>query len=189
MPTDGIIVKGQSSFDESMLTGESRPVDKGEGQEAVGGAVNGEGAVTLEVKKTGDQTYLSQVIDMVQARPGDALAHPGPRQPRRAVADLHRAQRRDSARSRSGSSYGQSFEFALERMVTVMVITCPHALGLAVPLVVAVSTKLTAQNGLLIRDRAAFERARKLERRDLRQDRHADRRAGSASPASCRLPT
>jgi Cu2+-exporting ATPase len=66
VPTDGLIVKGQSRFNESMLTGESRPVDKTEGQEAVGGTVNGEGAVTLEVHKTGDQTYLSQVIQLVK---------------------------------------------------------------------------------------------------------------------------
>lgn len=66
VPTDGLIVKGQSSFNESLLTGESRPVDRTEGQEAIGGAVNGEGAVTLEVHKTGDQTYLNQVIQLVK---------------------------------------------------------------------------------------------------------------------------
>jgi P-type Cu2+ transporter len=162
VPIDGVIIKGQSSFNEAMLTGESRPVEKDEGQEAVGGAINGEGAVTLEVRKTGDQTYLSQVIEMV----------------RRAQATRSRTQ--DLAnRAASWLTYialgvgavtltlwlvfGASFEFALARSVTVMVIACPHALGLAVPLVVAVSTRLTAQNGLLIRDRAAFERARNLD--------------------------
>jgi P-type Cu2+ transporter len=161
VPIDGVILSGHSSFNESMLTGESRPVEKGEGQEAVGGAINGAGAVTLEVRKTGDQTYLAQVIEMVRE------------------AQATRSRTQDLAnRAASWLTWiaigvgfstlaiwlliGGSFAFALERMVTVMVIACPHALGLAVPLVVAVSTKLTAQNGLLIRDRAAFERARDL---------------------------
>ena len=161
VPTDGIIVKGQSSFDESMLTGESRPIDKGEGQEAVGGAVNGEGAVTLEVKKTGEQTYLSQVIDMVK-RAQETRSRTQDLANRAALWLTYIALTAGLGTLTFWLFYGQSFEFALERMVTVMVITCPHALGLAVPLVVAVSTKLTAQNGLLIRDRAAFERARKL---------------------------
>jgi P-type Cu2+ transporter len=161
VPIDGIIVKGRSSFNEAMLTGESRPVEKAEGQEAVGGAVNGEGAVTLEVHKTSDQTYLSQVVSLVRQA----------QETRSRTQDL--ANRAALWLTYIGLSaggltllvwlgIGQSFVFALERMVTVMVITCPHALGLAVPLVVAVSTRLTAQNGLLIRDRAAFERARNL---------------------------
>jgi len=162
VPIDGIILKGRSSFNESMLTGETRPVDKGEGQEAVGGSVNGDGAVTIEVRKTGDQTYLSQVIELV----------------RQAQATRSRAQDLANRAAQwltwialiggSGTlavwlATGATLDFALTRMVTVMVIACPHALGLAVPLVVAVSTKLTAQNGLLIRDRAAFERARNLD--------------------------
>lgn len=162
VPTDGMIVQGQSSLNESMLTGESKPVDKGQGQEAIGGAINGEGALTLEIHKTGAATYLSQVIEMV----------------RQAQASRSRSQ--DLAnRAALWLTFialtagaltlivwlvlGQAFAFALERMVTVMVITCPHALGLAVPLVVAVSTSLAARNGLLIRDRAAFERARNLQ--------------------------
>jgi len=161
VPIDGVIVKGQSSFDESMLTGESRPIEKGEGQEAVGGAVNGEGAVTLEVKKTGDKTYLSQVIDMVK-RAQDTRSRTQDLANRAALWLTYIALAAGFGTLAFWLFYGQSFEFALERMVTVMVITCPHALGLAVPLVVAVSTRLTAQNGLLIRDRAAFERARKL---------------------------
>ena len=161
VPIDGIIVKGQSSFDESMLTGESRPIEKGEGQEAVGGAVNGEGAVTLEVKKTGDKTYLSQVIDMVR-RAQDTRSRTQDLANRAALWLTYIALAAGFGTLAFWLFDGRSFEFALERMVTVMVITCPHALGLAVPLVVAVSTKLTAQNGLLIRDRAAFERARNL---------------------------
>lgn len=162
VPIDGLIVSGRSSFNESMLTGESRPVDKGEGQEAVGGSINGEGAVTIEVRKTGDQTYLSQVIEMVKQA----------QETRSRAQDLaNRAAQWLTWIAIVGGGgalfawlmLGFGFNFALTRMVTVMVIACPHALGLAVPLVVAVSTKLTSQNGLLIRDRAAFERARNLD--------------------------
>jgi Cu2+-exporting ATPase len=162
VPTDGRIMRGRTSLNESMLTGESRPVEKGEGEEAIGGSVNGEGAITLEIRKTGGETYLSQVIEMVRA------------------AQATRSRTQDLAnRAAQWLTYialsaggitlviwlglGQSFNFALSRMVTVMVITCPHALGLAVPLVVAVSTSLAAARGLLIRDRAAFERARRLQ--------------------------
>jgi Cu2+-exporting ATPase len=161
VPIDGIITKGTSSFNESMLTGESRPVEKGEGDEAVGGAVNGEGAVTLEVRKTGDQTYLSQVIDMVK-RAQESRSRSQDLANRAAQWLTYIALSVGGATLAVWLFLGEVFSFALERMVTVMVITCPHALGLAVPLVVAVSTRLTAQNGLLIRDRAAFERARNL---------------------------
>lgn len=161
VPTDGLIIKGQSSFNESLLTGESRPVDKTEGQEAIGGAVNGEGAVTLEVHKTGDQTYLNQVIQLVkQAQESRSRTQD--------LADRAALWLTYIGLSVGGVTFvawlglGYGFATAMERMVTVMVITCPHALGLAVPLVVAVSTRLTAQNGLLIRDRAAFERARNI---------------------------
>jgi Cu2+-exporting ATPase len=162
VPTDGVIRQGRTSLNQSMLTGESRPVEKGEGQEAIGGSVNGEGAITLEIRKTGEATYLSQVIEMVRHAQAS----------RSRTQDLaNRAAQwlTYSALSAGGVTLfawlllGKAFEFALERMVTVMVITCPHALGLAVPLVVAVSTSLSARNGLLIRDRAAFERARNLQ--------------------------
>jgi len=161
VPIDGIITKGVSSFNESMLTGESRPVEKRAGDEAVGGAVNGEGAVTLEVRKTGDQTYLSQVIDMVK-RAQESRSRSQDLANRAAQWLTYIALTVGGATLVVWLLIGEDFSFALERMVTVMVITCPHALGLAVPLVVAVSTRLTAQNGLLIRDRAAFERARNL---------------------------
>jgi len=161
VPTDGMIIKGSSSFNEAMLTGESRPIEKGEGQEAVGGAVNGEGAVTLEIRKTGDQTYLSQVIDMVR-QAQETRSRTQDLANRAALWLTYIALSAGGGTLFFWLGFGESFEFSLERMVTVMVITCPHALGLAVPLVVAVSTRLTAQNGLLIRDRAAFERARNL---------------------------
>jgi P-type Cu2+ transporter len=161
VPIDGIIVKGRSSFNEAMLTGESRPVEKAEGQEAVGGAVNGEGAVTLDVHKTGDQTYLSQVVALVR-QAQETRSRTQDLANRAALWLTYIGLSSGALTLLAWLGIGQSFVFALERMVTVMVITCPHALGLAVPLVVAVSTRLTAQNGLLIRDRAAFERARNL---------------------------
>ena len=161
VPTDGIIISGRTSLDESMLTGESKPVEKTVGAEAIGGSVNGEGAITLEVKKTGGQTYLAQVMDMVSKAQAS----------RSRTQDLaNRAAVWLTAIALGGGfatlivwlALGHDFAFAIERAVTVMVIACPHALGLAVPLVVAVSTSMSASRGLLIRDRAAFERARKL---------------------------
>ena len=159
VPIDGVIVEGRTSVNQAMLTGESNPVEKGEGDEAIGGSINGEAAFTMAVRKTGDQTYLAQVIEMVRKA----------QESRSRTQDLaNRAALWLTivALSVGGGTLGvwlalgANFEFALERMVTVMVITCPHALGLAVPLVVAVSTAISAKNGLLIRDRSAFERAR-----------------------------
>ncbi|MBK1705257.1 copper-translocating P-type ATPase [Halochromatium glycolicum] len=162
VPVDGAIVEGKTSLNESMLTGESRPVEKGEGDEAVGGAVNGEGSITLEVRKTGADTYLSQVIETV--RQAQASRSRTQDLADRAAAWLtYIALSAGVITLASWLVVGYAFDFALERMVTVMVVTCPHALGLAVPLVVAVSTSLAAGRGLLIRDRAGFERARKLE--------------------------
>jgi Cu2+-exporting ATPase len=162
VPTDGVVVEGRTTVNESMLTGESRPVEKAEGSPVIGGAANGEAAFTFEVKKTGAETYLAQVIDLVRQA----------QESRSRSQDLaNRAAQWLTwiALGAGGLTLaawllaGQPFGFALERMVTVMVIACPHALGLAVPLVVAVSTALSASHGLLIRDRSAFERARELQ--------------------------
>jgi len=162
IPTDGTIVEGRTSVNESMLTGESRPVEKGEGDQVIGGAVNDEAAITVEVSKTGDETYLAQVIEMVRTA----------QESRSRTQDLaNRAALLLTIVALSAGaitlvvwlSLGKEFAFALERTVTVMVIACPHALGLAVPLVVAVSTAISARNGLLIRDRSAFEAARSLD--------------------------
>ncbi|QEL26402.1 heavy metal translocating P-type ATPase [Bosea sp. F3-2] len=162
VPVDGEIIEGASGFNEAMLTGESRPVSKTVGATAIGGAINGANAVTIKVTATGDSTYLAQVIDLVKK------------------AQATRSHTQDVANRAAAwliyialivgfgtllvwwIALDAPLEFALERMVTVMVVACPHALGLAVPLVVAVSTSLSASNGLLIRDRAAFERARNL---------------------------
>jgi Cu2+-exporting ATPase len=159
VPIDGRIVEGRTSVNQAMLTGESRPVEKAEGDEVIGGSINGEAAFTVEVQKTGDETYLAQVIEMVRKAQES-------RSRTQDIANRAAVWLTVIALSVGGGTlafwlaYGKSFEFSLERMVTVMVSTCPHALGLAVPLVVAVSTALSAGNGLLIRDRSAFERAR-----------------------------
>jgi Cu2+-exporting ATPase len=159
VPMDGQIVQGRTSLNQAMLTGESQPVEKAEGDEAIGGTINGEAAITMEVRKTGDQTYLAQVIEMVRKAQES-------RSRTQNIADRAALWLTVIALSVGGGTLvvwlilGAAFEFSLERMVTVMVITCPHALGLAVPLVVAVSTAISAASGLLIRDRNAFERAR-----------------------------
>ena len=162
VPTDGTIVEGQTSVNEAMLTGESKPVEKGKGATVIGGAVNGEAAIIIEVQKTGDETYLSQVITMVrQAQESRSRSQD---LANRAAVWLTAVALGGGAVTLAGwLATGVSFPFALARAVTVMVIACPHALGLAVPLVVAVSTALSAGNGLLIRDRSAFERARALD--------------------------
>ena len=163
VPVDGEITEGSSDFNEAMLTGESRPVAKGVGATAIGGAINGANAVIIRVTATGDATYLSQVIDLVKKA----------QQTRSRTQDI--ANRAAAWLTYIALAVGVGtllvwwlvldapLNFAIERMVTVMVVACPHALGLAVPLVVAVSTSLSASNGLLIRDRAAFERARRLD--------------------------
>ena len=161
VPVDGTIIEGTSSFNEAMLTGESKPVTRSAGEVVIGGAVNGEGAVTIEVKATGEATYLSQVIAMVKAAQ-DSRSRTQDLASRAATVLTWIAITVGLGSFGYWYAVGAGATFALERMVTVMVIACPHALGLAVPLVVAVSTSLAARNGLLIRDRAAFERARDL---------------------------
>jgi Cu2+-exporting ATPase len=163
IPADGEVVEGESSVNESMLTGESMPVHKKVGSKIIGGSINGEGSITVEIKRTGKDSFLSQVIDLVNEA----------QESKSKTQDLaNRAALWLTIIALAGGSItlaiwlaimNKDFAFALERTVTVMVITCPHALGLAVPLVVAVSTALSAKNGLLIRNRAAFERARNIQ--------------------------
>lgn len=162
IPADSIVTDGHSSVNESLMTGESRPVSKDKGDEVIGGAINGEGSLTVEVNRTGDESFLSQVIDLVrQAQESKSRTQD--------LANRAAFWLTIAALSAGAITFlvwtaftAKDFVFALERTVTVMVITCPHALGLAIPLVVAVSTSLAAGNGFLIRNRAAFEKARKL---------------------------
>jgi len=162
IPVDGEITEGRTSVTEAMLTGESRPVDKQEGDEVIGGSVNGESAVTVKTSKTGGETHLSNIIEMVR-KARESRSRTQDFADRAAVWLTMIALGVGVVTLTAWLVAGKDFVFSLERAVTVMVITCPHALGLAVPLVVAVSTALAAQRGLLIRDRAAFERARELD--------------------------
>ncbi len=162
IPTDGSIIEGQTSVNEAMLTGESKPVTKERGAAVIGGSVNGEAGITVEVVKTGDETYLAQVIALVR-QAQESRSRSQDLANRAAVWLTSVALGGGAVTALAWLALGAGLPFAIERTVTVMVITCPHALGLAVPLVVAVSTALSAGNGLLIRDRAAFERARALD--------------------------
>ncbi len=163
IPADGVVVDGQTSVNESMLTGESKPASKTSGDQVIGGSVNGEGSVAVEVSATGADSFLSQVIDLV--REAQESKSKTQNLANRAAAWL-------TAVALIGGAVtfivwyaiaGESSAFALSRTVTVMVIACPHALGLAIPLVVAISTSIGASNGLLVRDRDAFEGARNLD--------------------------
>lgn len=159
VPVDGIVTEGESYVDESMLTGESKPVKKAKEDKVIGGAINGNGSLTIKVVSTGKDGYLNKVVKLVE----DAQKIKSKTQN---FAD--RAAKILTFVALGGGVItlvvwlllGFPFVFALERMVTVMVISCPHALGLAVPLVVAISTSISAQKGLLIRNRTAFENAR-----------------------------
>lgn len=161
IPADGTITKGSSFIDESMMTGESKPVQKNTNDAVIGGSINGDGVIEIRVENTNENSYLNRVIDLVKN------AQQSKSKTQR-LADIA-AMWLTIVAITSGIAtfvywflYGPDLAFAIERMATVMVITCPHALGLAIPLVSAVSTSLSAKNGLLIKNRTAFENARKI---------------------------
>jgi Cu2+-exporting ATPase len=161
IPTDGKIVEGESAVNEAMLTGESVPVDKKPGMQVIGGSVNGNGVLTVEVERLGDETYLAQVIKTVQEAQAQKSRTQG-------LADKAAGWLFYIALAAGAITFiywiiNGEINFALERMVTVLVIACPHALGLAVPLVNAVSTSIAARNGLLIRNRNQFEEGRDVD--------------------------
>ena len=161
IPADGTVTEGESYLNESMLTGESKPVKKEKNDRVIGGSINGNGSLKVRVLHTGKDSYLNKVITLVRE------------------AQKTKSRTQDLAdRAAKWLTYialgvglatlivwlalGQGTNYAIERMVTVMVISCPHALGLAIPLVVAISTAVSAQHGLLIRNRTAFENSRKI---------------------------
>ena len=162
VPMDGVVREGESHLDESMITGESVPVRRSAGDPLTGGAINGEGALWMEVEKTGEDTFLSQVIRLVREAGKNKTA----------TESLADSAARWLFYLATGAGLltlvvwlasGYPPAFAVERMVTVIIISCPHALGLAIPLVTSVSTSLGARRGLLIRNRPAFEKARNLK--------------------------
>lgn len=159
IPADGIVREGQSAVNESMITGESRPVHKVEGEKVIAGTVNGSGSVRLEVTGTGERTALAGIMRLVaQAQTSRSRAQ--------ALADRAAFVLTVVALAAGAItlvvwlSLRATPAFAVERLVTVLVIACPHALGLAIPLVIAISTTIAAHNGLLVRDRKGLEDAR-----------------------------
>lgn len=161
IPSDGVVVDGESFVNEALLTGESKPIHKKPEEKVIGGSINTEGGLRIKIEKTGEETYLAQVIKLVQQ------------------AQESRSRTQDLANRASALLFYVAFsvgiitfivwymlgtpDFALERSVTVLVIACPHALGLAIPLVVALTTSITAKSGILIRDRRAFEAAKDID--------------------------
>ena len=161
IPADGVVREGQSRVNESMITGESRPVEKKPGDRVIAGTVNETGSLRVEVQGTGEQTMLAGIMRLVEQA----------QQSRSRAQDLANRAAYWLTMVALGAGVitffgwlvaGADAAFAVERLVTVLVIACPHALGLAVPLVIAISTTLGARNGLLIRDRRGLEEARLL---------------------------
>jgi Cu2+-exporting ATPase len=162
IPADGVVRQGASAVNESMITGESRPVDKEAGATAIAGTVNGSGSLRIEVTGTGEHTALAGIVRLVaQAQSSRSRAQ--------ALADRAAFILTLVALGSAGVTFGAWMllrpgdpAFAIERVVTVLVIACPHALGLAIPLVIAISTTLGARSGLLVRDRRGLEEARNV---------------------------
>ncbi len=162
VPADGVVEDGESNINESMITGESRPVKKEPGNEVIGGTTNRDGSLRVRVTATGDETTLSGIMRLVeeaqQSRSRTQMLAD------RAAGWLFYAALAVAAVTAIAWTVAVGFGLTVvERVVTVLVIACPHALGLAVPLVVAINTTMAAQNGMLIRDRIAMEEARNLD--------------------------
>ena len=162
VPADGVVRDGRSALDESMLTGESRPVDKGPGDEVIGGTVNGSGALRVEVTRAEAESALAGIMRLVETAQGS-------RSRAQALADRAAFWLTMVALGAGAATLiawlvaGASGSYTVERVVAVLVIACPHALGLAIPLVVAISTTMGARNGLLVRNRRGLEEARLLD--------------------------
>jgi Cu2+-exporting ATPase len=162
VPADGEIVEGESMLNEAMITGESQPVPKAQGDKVIGGTINGDGSLRVRITATGDETALAGIMRLVEEAQGSKsstqiLAD-------RAAGWLFYLAIAVAAITAVAWILAVGFELTvLERIVTVLVIACPHALGLAIPLVVAISTALGARNGILVRDRRTLEEARKID--------------------------
>ncbi len=161
VPIDGLIVEGVSEIDESMISGESVPVEKQKGDEVIGGSINAEGSLTVKVSRVGEDTYLSKVIKMVQEAQ-ESKSNTQRLADKAAKYLFYIAVSSGILTAIIWTVLGKDYNFVIARAVTVIVICCPHALGLAMPLVTSVSTSLGAKNGLLVRNRVAFENARNL---------------------------
>jgi Cu2+-exporting ATPase len=162
IPADGVVESGHSSVNESMITGESRAINRTTGEKVIAGTVNGEGSLRVKVTHTGDKTALAGIMRLVaQAQDSRSQAQ--------ALADRAAFYLTFIALGSAVVTFlvwmflGASFNFIMERVITVLIIACPHALGLAIPLVVAISTTLAASQGLLVRDRRGLEEARNLD--------------------------
>ncbi len=161
VPADGVILEGETELNESFITGESKPVAKGTGAEVIAGSINGDGSLHIRIEKTGAETFLAGVMKL--------------------VAEAERSKSRLQLLSDRAAFYltivamvaggmtllvwlavGASFGFSVERLVAVLVITCPHALGLAIPLVASISTTMASQNGFFVKRRIALEAARNI---------------------------
>lgn len=161
MPTDGTIVKGETIVDESAVTGESRGVKKNVDDQVIGGSINGDGTIEITVTGTGENGYLAKVMDMVRKAQGkksklESLSD-------KVAKWLFYVALVAGILAFIAWLFLENLPDALERMVTVFIIACPHALGLAIPLVVARSTSIAAKNGLLLKNRNALEQANDLD--------------------------
>ncbi len=162
VPSDSIVIEGESYLDESMLTGESVPVFKRDGDEVIGGTINQDGSLRVRVERTEEDTALAGIMRLVReaqesSSPSQALAD------RAAFWLVIIALTAAALTAIAWTALGESGVFIIERVVTVLVMTCPHALGLAIPLVIAISITLSAKGGLLVRDRRAMEDARSID--------------------------
>jgi Cu2+-exporting ATPase len=162
VPADGEVAEGESQVNESMITGESRPVEKHRGNEVIAGTVNGTGSLRVRVTRTGERTMLAGIMRLVEEAQHS-------KSPAQALADK-------AAFWLTLVAIGMALlalviwtllrgfgDYTLERVVSTLVVACPHALGLAIPLVIAITTALSARNGILVRDRLALEQARSLD--------------------------
>lgn len=162
IPADGEIVEGESKLNEAMITGESKPVSKTEGDEVVAGTINGDGSLRIRITATGDDTALAGIMRLIneaQASKSDTQVLAD-----KAAGWLFYLAISVAALTTIAWTLAIGFDLTvLERVVTVLVIACPHAIGLAIPLVVAISTAMGANNGILVRNRLALEEARKVD--------------------------